>query len=121
MQYAVIRHLIILLGCLAVMSCGSTPPAPVVVLNSQPVEDEGFRGDTYTVKRGDTLYAVAWYTGNDYRDIARYNNLSAPYTIHPGEVLRLTAPTAPPVVKTAPAPRPKAPTGRTSIISEHFR
>lgn len=110
MQYAVIRHLIILLGCLAVLSCGSTPPAPVVVLNSQPVEDEGFRGDTYTVKRGDTLYAVAWYTGNDYRDIARYNNLQPPYNIFPGQSLRVTAP------KTAKqtTSRPATPFGQTT-------
>lgn len=92
MQYAIARFFFLVIYCLAVMSCGSTPPAPVVVLNSQPVEDEGFQGDTYTVKKGDTLYAVAWYTGNDYRDIARYNNLRPPYNIFPGQSLRVTAP-----------------------------
>lgn len=92
MQYAIPRVFIVVICSLAVMSCGSTPPAPVVVLNSQPAEDEGFQGNTYTVKKGDTLYAVAWYTGNDYRDIARYNNLHPPFNIFPGQSLRVTAP-----------------------------
>lgn len=110
MQYATSRALTVLICCLAVISCGSTPPAPVVVLNSQPVEDKGFQGDTYTVKKGDTLYAVAWYTGNDYRDIARYNNLRPPYNIFPGQSLRVTAPE---VAKREPTSPPKT-TGQTS-------
>ena len=28
-------------------------------------------GDTYTVKRGDTLFYIAWITGNDFRDLAQ--------------------------------------------------
>lgn len=92
MQYAVYRCFIVLICCAAVLSCGSTPPAPVVVLDSQPITEQGFTGDSYTVKKGDTLYAIAWYTGNDYRDIARYNDLQPPYSIYPGQSLRVTAP-----------------------------
>ncbi|MDM7861662.1 peptidoglycan DD-metalloendopeptidase family protein [Alteromonas sp. ASW11-36] len=104
-----------------IIACSSSPtgPAPVVSLDMTIAEEpDRFGQDTYKVQAGDTLFAIAWYSGNDYRDIARFNNLSAPYTIHPGEVLRLTAPTAPPVVKTAPAPRPKPPPGRTSTVSD---
>ncbi len=73
--------------------CSSrTAPAPLVLLDSQPDEDFGYTADTYTVQKGDTLFGIAWYTGNDYRDIARYNNLSAPYSIYPGQTLRVTAP-----------------------------
>lgn len=67
-------------------------PAPVTLLNSQPQKnDSGSVSDTYVVKKGDTLFAIAWYTGNDYRDIANYNNLSAPYAIFPGQTLQLAA------------------------------
>ena len=31
-------------------------------------------GSTYTVKRGDTLFYIAWITGNDFRDLAQRNN-----------------------------------------------
>lgn len=81
---------------------GRNAPAPVLLLNSQ-VNDgsEEYTKKTYTVQRGDTLYAVAWYTGNDYRDLAEYNDLSAPYVIQPGQVLRVTPQPEP--IKT-PAP-----------------
>ncbi|MCB4437956.1 peptidoglycan DD-metalloendopeptidase family protein [Alteromonas sp. McT4-15] len=72
---------------------GRSAPAPVVLLNSQVADgSEEFTQDTYKVQRGDTLFAVAWYTGNDYRDLAKYNDLSAPYVIHPGQTLRISPP-----------------------------
>ncbi|MDU3079074.1 MAG: LysM peptidoglycan-binding domain-containing protein, partial [Mixta calida] len=36
-----------------------------------------YSGDTYTVKRGDTLFYIAWITGNDFRDLAQRNNIAA--------------------------------------------
>nr|ELJ1592628.1 murein hydrolase activator NlpD [Escherichia coli] len=29
-----------------------------------------YSGSTYTVKKGDTLFYIAWITGNDFRDLA---------------------------------------------------
>ena len=46
-------------------------------------------GETYEVQKGDTLFAVAFYSGNDYLDIAKYNNIKAPYSIYPGQTLTL--------------------------------
>lgn len=86
-----------LLG-LALAACSSTPPKP----------------STYTVKRGDTLYGIAWKHRLNYQDIARWNGIGRDYVIHPGQVLRLTPPAgrvaaaqpAPAGKKTAPtAPR----------------
>ncbi|AXR08367.1 LysM peptidoglycan-binding domain-containing protein [Salinimonas sediminis] len=73
------------------LGCASEhKPAPLVVLDSQPeVKDFHYRADTYTVRKGDTLFAIAWYANKDYRDIARYNNLTVPYSIYPGQALRL--------------------------------
>lgn len=48
-----------------------------------------FKGKTYTVEEGQTLYAIAWLTGKDFRELARINNISPPYTIFPGEKLSL--------------------------------
>lgn len=44
----------------------------------------------YTVARGDTLYAIAWRYGYDYRELATRNSISAPYVIYPGQTLYLT-------------------------------
>ena len=74
------------------------------------MEAKNTQKKTYKVQRGDTLYAVAWYTGNDYRDLAKYNQLSAPYTIFPGQVLNVTPPSN---VATAPV-IPKSKTNQST-------
>jgi lipoprotein NlpD len=57
-----------------------------------PIEDR--RGGSpgapvYTVQRGDTLYSIAFRYGLDYRKVAAGNGMSAPYTIYPGQKLKL--------------------------------
>lgn len=49
------------------------------------------RASYYRVRKGDTLYSIAWRTGFDYRELARWNRLSAPYTIYVGQLV-LTRP-----------------------------
>jgi lipoprotein NlpD len=51
------------------------------------------------VRRGDTLYSIAWRSGRDFRSLARWNRIPPPYTIYPGQVLTLT-----PATRPAPAP-----------------
>ncbi len=48
---------------------------------------------SYLVARGDTLYGIAFRNKLDFRDLAAWNNIAAPYTIYPGQPLRLAAPT----------------------------
>ena len=49
-----------------------------------------YSGETYTVKRGDTLFYIAWITGNDFRDLAERNNVSAPYSLNVGQQLQVS-------------------------------
>jgi lipoprotein NlpD len=51
-------------------------------------------GNSYTVEPGDTLFAIAFYSGNDYRELAKINNIPSPFTIQVGQTLRLNAQTA---------------------------
>lgn len=44
------------------------------------------------VARGDTLYSIAWEAGRDYRELANWNGIRPPYTIHPGQELRVLPP-----------------------------
>jgi len=67
------------------------PPAPAAAQVSRPAADDP-RPATYTVKRGDTLYGIALDHGQDYRDIARWNNLADPNVIEVGQVLRVRDP-----------------------------
>jgi lipoprotein NlpD len=67
-------------------------PAPVVHLSTKTATVENvtqITGDTYIVEPGDTLFAIAFYSGNDYRELAKLNNISPPYTIKLGQKLRL--------------------------------
>jgi lipoprotein NlpD len=61
----------------------SKPAAPPVAA----VADT--RPETYTVKRGDTLFSIALDQGHDYKDLAAWNNLDNPNLIRPGQQLRL--------------------------------
>jgi lipoprotein NlpD len=48
-----------------------------------------YSGSTYTVKHGDTLFYIAWVTGNDFRDLAQRNNIQAPYALNVGQTLQV--------------------------------
>lgn len=46
----------------------------------------------YRVREGDTLHAIAFKFGLDWREIARLNGISSPYIIYPDQQLRLSSP-----------------------------
>lgn len=54
--------------------------------------DGDWRPETYTVKKGDTLYGIALDHGQDYRDIAAWNGIADPNVISVGQSLRVRAP-----------------------------
>lgn len=67
--------------------------APVV-----PVSDLTATRSVYAarvVREGDTLYTIAWEAGLDYRDVARWNDLEAPYALSVGQRIALGGPSAP--------------------------
>ena len=61
--------------------------------------------ETVVVRRGDTLYSIANENGTTVDAMAAENNLTAPYTLRIGQVLKL--PVAKPIEKTAPVIEPK--------------
>lgn len=59
-----------------------------------PIEDRSRPGtargaQSYTVRRGDTLFSIAFRYGLDYRRLAAANAIARPYTIFPGQRLML--------------------------------
>jgi lipoprotein NlpD len=80
----------------------ATVPAPAPVSVPVPLagaENAGKPG-YYTVKPGDTLLRIALDNGQNWRDVARWNNLDNPNLVEVGQVLRV----APPAPLAGPAP-----------------
>ncbi|MEX0900511.1 MAG: peptidoglycan DD-metalloendopeptidase family protein [Gammaproteobacteria bacterium] len=95
---------------LVLAACGSRPPHWA----SEPAD--------YVVRRGDTLYSIAFRHGLDWRDVARWNGVRAPrYVIHVGDTLKLSGPA------TTVAPRETArrtqstPTPTPATLAVKFR
>jgi len=79
--------------CLLLLSgCAFHDPAPVVDHSSGTAQRSQNADGTYRVRRGDTLFAIAFSYGLDQRELAQWNNISEPYTIYPDQVLKLKAP-----------------------------
>lgn len=95
------------------VGCADNPPAPIEDRNASisrraPVASELPKaaygsptygeplvmGEPYKVQQGDTLYAIAFRLGADFRTLAALNHIPKPYTIFPGQLLK-TAPEKP--------------------------
>jgi len=63
------------------------PPPPVAV--AIPLSGIGANATYHKVIPGDTLHSVAWRYRKDYQQIANWNQLSPPYTIRAGQLLRV--------------------------------
>jgi lipoprotein NlpD len=74
----------LMLFCL--LACGGGYRAPVEERGAKP----RVVPSSYSVRRGDTLFSIAWRYGLDYRQLARSNNISSPYTIYPGQKIYLS-------------------------------
>jgi lipoprotein NlpD len=75
-------------------SCSSRKsPAPVIdVQGSIPLSKKirnSIKATEYIVKKGETLYSIAWRSGIDVREIASINKISPPYEIFPEQKLKL--------------------------------
>lgn len=71
--------------------CASHTPAPVINRSPQASSSNDWRPNTYTVKKGDTLYSIGLEHGYDYREIAAANNIYAPFTIRIGQKLNFAS------------------------------
>ncbi|MDG6241508.1 murein hydrolase activator NlpD [Glaesserella parasuis] len=70
--------------------------------------DKGFyNGDSYTVRKGDTMFLIAYIAGKDVKEVAALNNMSEPYQLRVGQVLKLgnTQPVEP-KQQTVQSPKP---------------
>ncbi|WP_074371876.1 peptidoglycan DD-metalloendopeptidase family protein [Vibrio spartinae] len=85
-----IRLLILAVLSTYLMGCAAISPAPVSEVKK--ASRGSYRGSFYQVKKGDTLYFIAYLTDKDVEDLISYNHLSPPYTIYPGQKIHLWKP-----------------------------
>jgi len=81
---------------------------------SKPKQPRYYHNSYHIVEKGDTLHSISWRYGVDAKSLARWNRIPKPYTIYPGQKLRVNStapvrgarPTSKPVTsKSATKPR----------------
>ena len=119
---------------LLLAGCATEPHTPAPVIERAPASkkagpaaparkpataEKDWRPDTYTVKKGDTLYSLGLEFGYDHKEIAQWNNIPPPYRIYVGQVLKLKDPKAvaiPSAVQPVPA-TPAAPVDPDAAVA----
>lgn len=85
------RVVTLLSACIVLSACSSRQkPAPVSSLETRPMSSPqkiNIKGSSYVVKQGDTLFSIAFAANQDFRTVAKRNNIPAPFTIYPGQKL----------------------------------
>ncbi|MEN9395677.1 MAG: hypothetical protein RLZ81_207 [Pseudomonadota bacterium] len=96
----------------AVVAPGTVDPATGAVKPAVVSENAGKPG-YYTVRPGDTLIRIGLDSGQNWRDIARWNGMENPNQLEVGQVLRIVPPVAATAVvapaATAARPVPSSP------------
>jgi lipoprotein NlpD len=96
-----LQRVICVLALAALAGCATRlDNAPVVErsVNAAPVPLGPPPPGYYRVKSGDTLYRIALENGQNYRDIATWNNLTNPNQIEVDQLLRVAPPGSTPTV-----------------------
>lgn len=104
------------LACIVIAGCAA-----------MPYQGTGFRSGYVKVRQGETLYSIAWRFDLNYHRLANWNGLRPPYTLTPGQWLRMNPPSganAMPNTDTANASpanhaRPYRPTPPPQAIDTH--
>ncbi|WP_290652924.1 peptidoglycan DD-metalloendopeptidase family protein [Aquisalimonas sp.] len=121
MDHGATVRILLLLGAIVLAGCAGDHLAPVSDRGPGP---GGGEQSHYQVRSGDTLQAIAWNHGLDYRDLADWNDLDSPDRIRVGQRLQLQAPSGredtspqPPSSPPPAAPAPEQPAASPPIAS----
>jgi len=81
---------VLLLASLFLTACGGQTSLAPVSKHARAISHSS--ATIHKVRRGETLYSIAFQYGKDYRTLARWNRISAPYTIFIGQKIKLKGP-----------------------------
>lgn len=79
------------MACL-MLACGSNSRAPV----GERIHYAPSKSAYHIVRKGESLYSIAWLYGYDFQTLARWNGIRPPYTIFVGQRLRVKPPASGP-------------------------
>ena len=74
------------------------------------IQKGSYKGSTYKVGKGDTMFLIAYLAGIDVKELAAINNMAEPYHLSIGQTLKISNCVAQPVkTQISENPRPSAP------------
>ena len=75
----------ILIALMVIAGCASSQSKKKVLPKKRDLSSSSY----YTVKKGDNLSTVGYRSGHGYKRLAKWNNITPPYKIYPGQKLKL--------------------------------
>ena len=54
------------------------------------IEKGSYKGNTYKVNKGDTMFLIAYLAGIDVKELAALNNMTEPYSLSLGQTLKIS-------------------------------
>ena len=79
----------LLFALLVASAAGCTSPKPAPIIEASPNVHVGEEDGYYIVRAGDTVFAIAYLHSLKIEDFTRLNRLKPPYTIFPGQRLKV--------------------------------
>lgn len=85
---------LLLSGCAGFFSFDPPPERQVYTSarDSEPLPERPVGPNDYMVRKGDTMYSIAFRNQLDYRELAKWNDIGSNFLIYPGQVLHLYKP-----------------------------
>ncbi len=86
-RFSTLFSVVIFCSALLLQGCGGQTSLAPVSKHARAAKHSSAK--IHKVRRGETLYSIAFQHGKDYRSLARWNRIRAPYTIFVGQKIRL--------------------------------
>ena len=81
------------------------------------IEKGSYKGNTYKVNKGDTMFLIAYLAGIDVKELAALNNMTEPYSLSLGQTLKISNCGTKTVTTTVPVKQPVATTTTTTAAA----
>ncbi len=80
------------------------------------IEKGSYKGNTYKVNKGDTMFLIAYLAGIDVKELAAFNNMTEPYSLSLGQTLKISNCGTKTVTTTVPVKQPAAAATTTAAV-----
>jgi len=81
------------------------------------IEKGSYKGNTYKVNKGDTMFLIAYWAGIDVKELAALNNMTEPYSLSLGQTLKISNCGTKTVTTTVPVKQSAAATTTTTAAA----